>query len=338
VVFRILFSGQDLPHVRTPVTFLQRIPGVFEALVQYIRILVFPFHLHMEYGYPLFSIRDPKVITGILIVVSLLFLGVRAMRRRSGSIVAFSVLWFFVTLLPASQIYPIPMAYMAEHWLYIPSLGFFLLLAKVLVNMYRKRTLRGVAMVWAPSILLFYAFMTIGYTTYWQAPLALYARTLRFSPGSVRAMGSLANEYFDTGQTEKALPFYEKVIEAKPSSPVVYNNMGLAYISLGRLEEARLLYEEAIEMDPRFADFYNNLGIVYSKRGQHEKAVLFYEKARDLNPYSANAHNNLGKAYESLGRYREAVNAYRIALLHDPDNTVVRKNLKKLRRLVNAAP
>ena len=80
----------------------------------------------MEYGNHLFAITHPKAITGIVILSGLLWYVLR--KRDSDRIIVFSIAWFLITLLPQSNLYPIN-AYMAEHWLYLPSVGFFLVVA-----------------------------------------------------------------------------------------------------------------------------------------------------------------------------------------------------------------
>ena len=87
------------------------------------RLMVLPFNLHMEYVARLFAFSDPKVIGGIILLISLLIYAIKA--RNKNALMSFSILWFFIAIFPVSNLYPIN-AYMAEHWLYIPSIGFFL--------------------------------------------------------------------------------------------------------------------------------------------------------------------------------------------------------------------
>ncbi|MFH1395618.1 MAG: hypothetical protein ABIH09_05625, partial [Candidatus Omnitrophota bacterium] len=102
-------------HKASPTSLFQRIPGFFEALTTYIKLLFVPFGLHMEYGNKFFSFTDPKVIAGVLILVLALTHSFK--KRQHNKVFFFSVWWFFLTLLPHSNLYPIPIAYMAEHWL-----------------------------------------------------------------------------------------------------------------------------------------------------------------------------------------------------------------------------
>ena len=82
---------------------------------------------------------DPKALLGILI--SFLLIAYALRKRKANSLISFSICWFFLTLLPVSNIYPIGF-YMAEHYLYLPSIGFFLALAYGLNNVLSIKRLR----------------------------------------------------------------------------------------------------------------------------------------------------------------------------------------------------
>lgn len=140
------------PHVLSSTAILQRLPGFFIAVVNYIRLLLLPFHLHMEYGYKHFNIVNPMALLGIVTSCALLFYAFR--KRDSGRVAFFSLCWFFTALLPKSNIYPIAV-YMAEHWLYLPSIGFFLLLARGINSVYKIERFRTAALVFLISLLFF---------------------------------------------------------------------------------------------------------------------------------------------------------------------------------------
>ena len=115
-------------------TLRQRIPGFFVAIINYLRLLFVPSDLHMEYGTKLFSFSEPKALLGILTLLSLLIYAFT--KRKSNRLVFFSVFWFFLALLPVSNLFPIN-AYMAEYWLYMPAIGFFVLLAGFIFYIFR---------------------------------------------------------------------------------------------------------------------------------------------------------------------------------------------------------
>jgi tetratricopeptide (TPR) repeat protein len=277
-----------LPHTDCPNTVFERLPGFFAAVANYIRLLILPFNLHMEYGNGLFRIAGPNAILGALILVGLLFFAF--MKRTDRKVFSFSVLWFFAALLPSSNIYPIN-AYMAEHWLYLPSLGFFLILSKIVTKSGRYAI--GPAVI----LIILFGYLTVRQNTYWADGQRLYERTLELAPGSSTAS----------------------------------NNLAIIYGKKGDMDNAERLLLKAIESDPRNAGAFTNLGVVYRRRGMAGKAVDMYKKALEISPGSIKAHYNMGNAYYSMKMYPEAMESYENVMDIDPGYMSARENFAAAR-------
>ncbi len=71
----------------------------------------------------------------VLVSAFILLFYVLKNKNRKG-VAIFSISWFLIALLPVSNLYPVN-AYMSEHWLYIPSIGFFMILSSSLSRVYR---------------------------------------------------------------------------------------------------------------------------------------------------------------------------------------------------------
>ncbi|MFC1807323.1 tetratricopeptide repeat protein [Candidatus Omnitrophota bacterium] len=348
VRFSIFNSAFSHPTSKT--LFYQRVPGVFVAITNYARLLLFPFGLHMEHGNSTFSIFDPKAILGVVIFVSLISYAI--VRVRKNTLVSFSILWFSVTLFPSSNLFPLN-AYMAEHWLYLPSIGFFLVIADVgyrLLNIGDRCAVFGLRCtpsaftktanrkpqteeqtpdtehrkpnlyVFAAMVLLiaFYSVRTIQQNTYWRESLGFYERTLKYSPDSARVYYNLANTYKEKRELKKAHDFYKKSIDLEPNFSESYNNLGNVYNMVGSYNQAIDVYKKAIEVRPDFVDAYNNLGIVYNIIGKNDKAISSYRKAIEIDPEYAYAYNGLGIAYAVTNDNERAIVAYKKAIELDP--------------------
>ncbi len=102
----------------------------------YLGLLISPLHLHMERSVPFVSsILDKGVLPSLILLI---FLGILIVRSyRFSKVCFFAGVWFFLNLVPVSNIVPLN-ANMAEHWLYLPSIGFFLLIAFGLERLARK--------------------------------------------------------------------------------------------------------------------------------------------------------------------------------------------------------
>jgi hypothetical protein len=111
----------------------------------------------MDYGDIRFSPFDYRVIAGVAVTAWLA--AYSFLKKEKNPLFFFSVGWFFLALVPVSDIYPVNAFYMAEHWLYLPSLGFFIILSKALIDIYAAKGIKFFALFCAAAI--GYACLTI---------------------------------------------------------------------------------------------------------------------------------------------------------------------------------
>jgi len=318
----------------------QRLPGFFAAIANYIRLLLLPSDLHMEYGVKLFHFLDPWALAGIAASIFLLIYAFR--QRADNKPMFFSILWFFITLLPVSNLYPIN-AYMAEHWLYMPSLGFFLIIARGLSSLFEKKNFVILAILLTTGLLGFYSYVTIKQNNYWREPIAFYENTLKYSSGSARIYTNLCSEYNDIGKHKEAIAAGRKAVAIDPDDGDSYNNLGLAYKDNSEYEEAIAAFKKAVELKPKDGGIYFNLGAVYKSIKRFEEAIEAYKRYISIRPDDCYAYDNLGNCYFSLGSSEEAMAAYNKAIQINPNDAygynnigTVYKGLKKNKEAIDA--
>lgn len=325
-IVRVNISGVLSSDVIYTTTVFERLPGFFMAITNYIRLLLLPFDLHMEYGSKLVSWGNPKVIVGAVILFASLIYSFR--KRKSDQLIFFSVAWFYITLLPVSNLFPIN-AYMAEHWLYIPSIGFFLILAKAI---------HVGATGWSPllskssyvlviCLLCFYSVLTARQNGYWKDSITFYERTIQYAPDSSKIYNNLGRDYLVEGRMNEAIDAFKKSIEIKPESARAHYNLGNAYKTIGDNEKAITLYKKAIGLKSDYAEAYYNLGVVYMNTQQNEEAISTFKKAIKLKDDYAQTYNNLGGVYVAMERMEEAIPFYKKAVEINPGHANAHYNL-----------
>lgn len=282
---------------------LERLPGFFLGLVEYLKLLVWPFRLHMEYGTKLFPFAHPQVFIGLLIFLLLIIAGF--IQRKRWPLFSFAVLWFFVALVPFSNLYPLN-AYMAEHWLYLPSLGFFLILGAGLDILYKRKSTSNLSFVLAACLAVFFSILTVRQNGYWNNPLSFYQRTLKFAPDSSISYCNLGRIYEKAGRRQEAIEAFKKAIEVDPVQPNAYSNLAVIYSDMGQKQEAIANFEKAVKYSPQDSMLWNNLGAAYSEVGNWEQAITALKKAIELNPHVVGSYYNLALIYNRLGRKHEA--------------------------------
>lgn len=311
------YHGQDI--------LLKRVPGFFVAITNYLRILLLPINLHMDYGNRLFGITEIKALFGMAVVFLALIYAFKI--RSKNKIASFSIYWFFIALLPTSSVYPITAFYMAEHWLYLPSIGFFIILASILIKSYEVKNLKVIAVSIMVCIVLVCSYLTIKQNSYWRNPVDFYKRILIYTPDSAAANNNLGYEYMTAGPKEKAIEYFEKAIKINPRMAIAYFNLGNIYIGNGDNQKAVALLTKALGIEPNSALAYYALGNAYYNLGDKEAAIRAGCKAIEIDPRYVEAYNNLASVYTEVGRVDEAIRLWNKVVELKPDFSVAHFNL-----------
>ena len=342
-------------------TAAERLPGFFAAITSYVRLLIAPFGLHMEYTNRLFPLTDFRVVTGVFLAALLIIYAFR--KKSKENLIFFSIGWFFLWLFPVANIFPVN-AYMAEHWLYLPSAGFFIIIAGYLARACRAPGHRTVAVSFTAALVIFYSFLTIAQNKYWRTPFDFLERTVRYAPDSPRLISDLGNMYIHKGETEKAerliarairidpyfapaynsmgtlyavrgdgdkaAEFFERAVALEPAFCAARVNMAKSYEAKGETEKAVSVLKKTVEMNPDFGEAYHVLGVIYKRAGNNEKAMEMFAKTAEAAPGNPFAYNDLGVEYAKRGRTEEAVRALKKAIEANPGFAPAYNNLGRI--------
>lgn len=264
-----------------------RIPGFFAAIAGYLKLLLLPVNLHSVYGNEPFSVYDPNVLLGAVLTAGLLLY---AFRKRKDTMIIFSILWFFIALLPSSSVYPVNYAYMNEHWLYLPSMGFFMLAADRAVKAYRFTAVRA-GMILLTAV---FACMTYRQSLYWHDQVSLFERNLIFAPDTWWVYNNLGAGYAEKGEHKQAIQNYSQALKLDPRADRVYVNLAMEYAKAGRAREGVETLKRGMAINPAKSDqYYHAFGLVYDYMGARDKAIAAYQQALKINPRHRNARRYL---------------------------------------------
>jgi len=326
--------------------------------VYYFYLFLWPTHLLADYTGAFavtHSLLDPWALAAVSLLLVLFLLTMSLLRYSR--LAAFSALWIAITLLPVSHLIPYP-EMMAEHYLYIPSFGFCLLVALLLARLtesprskvqgprsffsfldLRRETwdLKRWWMVVGYGLfvifLIFYARRTVIRNRDWRDDLTFYNCMVRDNPYSARARLGLGYAYDRSGLPRMAIVQYQAGLRLDPQDPRLYTNLGAAHQKLGELREAEQVYKDALKL--RFQDLkiLNNLGFLYAEKREFDKARSTLEKAEKLSQgRNSTVYANFGLLYELQNKLPEALEAYRKARTLDPDNAVYAQRIAVLEK------
>jgi len=193
----ILLNIKDALTVNAGFPILDRFCLIPSIILTYIKILLFPKGLHMERSNYDFErpeyFSDPRVALAFSILFAIAALLWLARKRHREALFGFG--WFIFMLIPVSGIVSIN-SFIAEHWLYLPSIGFFLLVSSLFIGLFRLSSIRLCIASFIIIILAMLGALTIRQNYIWRNPVFFYKYTLKFSPLSTRLRTNLGYEYF----------------------------------------------------------------------------------------------------------------------------------------------
>ncbi len=269
-------------------SFFTGIATMFKVLVIYLKSILLPVDIH----YVLSS--DPHLVgrslfePGVLFSMALiLFIFTAAIKiRRSFKIAAFSIFWFFITLLPVANIWPIG-NYIAMRYLYIPVLGFSLLLASI-SNIW-QRSARSIL----AAVLLFYCAFTVIRNNVWKNDTSLWVDMVSQYPSSPLVHYNLGVYYAKAAATDRAIASLEKATGLKPDYYQAHRILGICYLSKRMPDKAVSEFNKSLKLAPHSADIYNDIGIGYAMMNNLQEAKKMWLEALKISPEHKNAQNNL---------------------------------------------
>ena len=314
---------------------------------KYLMTLIFPHPLGSDFGFkqiPLTGWSDWRVLLVFLIIVAAIIYSLKGLKNKRFP--SFSILYFIITFSIFSNILLLIGSSYGDRFMYFPSLGFAMLLAFFLLQIFKadfqlksdsiaaffKNYKMPILVVVA--IALAYSFKTIDRNKVWYDSFSLYDNDIKIAPNSAKLNYHYGLELNKKGLAENdsdkkaeymnnAFQRFAKAAEIFPDYHDAYGQMGLMYYRNKSYEKALENYEKSIALKPNNAGVYSNMGIIYFERGDLNKAKEVYEKAVQLDPRFVDARRNLGSVYARQKQYKKAIAQFQEALKYEPDNAVL---------------
>ena len=308
-------------------------------IIRYISLLFFPIRLSAEYTID-YSNGFPIVITLLSVIGLILILLILFFLRKKEPVITFSGLLFFITLLPVMNVIPTSNL-MAERFLYLPSIGFCVLVSYIMVSrgrIYaslteempyssREFTRTIIKFIFLIAIVLVYSFLTVKRNTVWKNDFVLWSDTVQKATHSPRAHFGLGRALEEKGEVDKAIGEYKKAIELYPLYYFVYNNLGVVYMKIGEEENAINCFNKAIEIKKNYAQPYGNLGEIYYTKDDLNLAEDYSKNAIKYDKQFSLAYNDLALVYVAKNNFSEALTNSLRAVELESNNLAFRNNL-----------
>ncbi|KJJ85291.1 transmembrane and TPR repeat-containing protein 4 [Candidatus Omnitrophus magneticus] len=336
-----LLSFSDI----APASAFEKLPLIFRLFTFfrtvgiYFRLLILPTDLHMERSVPTTrNIFDIEAILCLLMICGIIWIAYKTF-SRGNKFISFSITWFFVNLLPVSNIVPIN-SFLAEHWIYMACIGPLTLAGLGLSWLWKNipkegRSLR-IAFILFVSVLIYsYSNGTIERNKDWKDEISFFSSTLKYNPRNARLYLNLGNTFFEKGDIDNAIAQYKKAIGIHKDYAVAYGNIGSAYLNKNDVANAQEYLEQAIKLKFNYPIAHYNLGIIYYNKNKFSEAINELNTATKQLPQLYQAWNMKGRTYLKIGQIPEAKEAFNTSLQIFPDQPPIKKALSKISELKN---
>jgi tetratricopeptide (TPR) repeat protein len=256
-------------------------------------------------------------------------------RGRARNVTRLALVLIIVPLLPVLDLRSLTAGDIVhDRYLYLPSVGFALLMAILIRELGRGLSERP-RIIWQAALSAFivvnFAALAIGQEMQWANDILLYTRGVESAPENLTVRDNLANALLEVSQPARAIPLYLEVLGRNPSFWRSNYNLGVAYYKIGNYQGAEGYLRHAISIEPSDSDQYIYLALTQLQLRRLSEAADNAERALARNPHARGYHFALGLIEEAGGDRTAAATEFTAEIAEHPENAAAAAELKKLK-------
>uniref|UniRef100_A0A3Q1B468 dolichyl-phosphate-mannose--protein mannosyltransferase n=1 Tax=Amphiprion ocellaris TaxID=80972 RepID=A0A3Q1B468_AMPOC len=235
------------------------------------------------------------------------------------------MLFLVFPFIPASNLFFRVGFVVAERVLYMPSMGYCILVAHGLGRLCSVVG-RFAAMVLSVSmlmLLLLFSWKTVQQNNVWLSREALFRSGIQTLPHNAKVHYNYANFLKDSSRHQEAIHHYNTALRLYPRHASAMNNLGTLTHSP---EEAERYYRKALDTNPQHNRALFNLGNLLKSQGKEKKAEALLRDSIRFGPHFADAYSSLASLYAEQKRFAEANEVYVKGIEHCPDSSDLHNN------------
>jgi protein O-mannosyl-transferase len=316
VTYFVQTSGRAL-WSSAGLSFSSRVTNALWAYERYISKTFWPVDLSIFYPHPYHWPAGLAIGAALLLV---LWSGLSLWRARQNPYLPVGWFWFLGTLVPTIGLVQVGSQSMADRYMYIPSIGLFILVVWGLNDFlnwrphWRRITTFAGGMVLAGCLV-----GTEIQLGYWQNSIKLFSHAIEVTTDNFVAYTCLGETLRDMGLKKEAMGLCAEAVKISPTSPVAQYNFGMALLQNQRLGEAIEHLDAAGRLAPHNSEIQYNLGLVLLLHDKPDEAASHFTAALVERPGFAEAHFRLAQALSQQHKSKEAVFHYREAVRLKPE-------------------
>uniref|UniRef100_H3CJ21 dolichyl-phosphate-mannose--protein mannosyltransferase n=1 Tax=Tetraodon nigroviridis TaxID=99883 RepID=H3CJ21_TETNG len=271
------------------------------------------------------DLRNGATVLLALVILTLCVRCIFALQNLESREILVGVLFLVFPFIPASNLFFRVGFVVAERVLYMPSMGYCILVA---LGVGRLCTVVGrygatVVSVSVVLLLLFFSWKTVHQNQVWLSREALFRSGIQTLPHNAKVHYNYANFLKDSGQLQEAIRHYSTALRLYPQHASAMNNLGTLTQSP---EEAESYYRKALAINPQHNRALFNLGNLFKSQGKEKEAESLLKDSIHFGPHFANAYSSLASLYAEQKRFFEAKEVYLKGIEKCPENSDLHNN------------
>ena len=305
--------------------------GMFACygFVMYWFKLFIPSDLSAFYPYPNLGPEDNLPILFYLapfIVFTLIFIIPFLLWRKKNELLkpyVFGMAFFTIMVALVLQFISVGSAIMADRYTYIPYIGSFFLLLKVITHFKLEVKYKLITYIFLGAYTCVLAKTCFDRVPVWTNSETLWSDVISKYPFEIEQKGNQVkiikygvevayknrgNYYREHNQMKLAFNDYNTLVMARVKEPLIYSNMANMYALEANFDKAMEMYGMAIERNDSNYETYLNRGITYSKMGNRSASIADFRKAAQLLPNNYQIMSNLASELLNNKQFDEVIN------------------------------
>ncbi|XP_031687693.1 protein O-mannosyl-transferase TMTC1 [Oncorhynchus kisutch] len=274
------------------------------------------------------SLWDMRNVAALLlgvVMVALCLHCVMSLQRLENREVLLGVLFLVFPFIPASNLFFRVGFVVAERVLYMPSMGYCILVAHGLGRLCSVVGRWGTTALTVSTLLLLllFSWKTVQQNDIWLSREALFRSGIQTLPHNAKVHYNYANFLKDRGRHQEAIHHYKTALRLCPRHASAMNNLG----TLTRHpEDAEHYYRTALDTNPQHNRALFNLGNLLKSQGKKEEAEALLRDSIRFGPHFADAYSSLASLYAEQKRFAEANDVYLQGIESCPDSSDLHNN------------
>ncbi|XP_067351825.1 protein O-mannosyl-transferase TMTC1 isoform X4 [Channa argus] len=326
-----LFSEQDNPASFSPYL-LTRILTYSYLLSFNAWLLLAPIVLCYDWqvgSIPLVdSLADVRNMATVLLAVMMVALFLHclvSLKRQESKELLVGMLFLVFPFIPASNLFFRVGFVVAERVLYMPSMGYCILVAHGLGRLCSVLGRWGTTIISVSMLLLLllFSWKTVQQNQVWLSREALFRSGIQTLPHNAKVHYNYANFLKDSGRHQEAIHHYNTALRLYPRHASAMNNLGTL---THNPEEAERYYRKALDINPQHNRALFNLGNLLKSQGKEKTAEGLLKDSIHYGPHFADAYSSLASLYAEQKRFDEANEIYLKGIENCPDSSDLHNN------------